>query len=345
MKKKIGSQTFLFPSAPAIASSASFVGPKEGEGPLGREFDTVLKDDTLGLDSFEQAESRMLESAVRLALAKIDRSPADTDLFLGGDLLSQIISAGFAARELRTPFLGMYGACSTMAESMITAAMLTDGGFSELAAVGASSHFSSSEREFRYPLEMGSQTSPTSQRTVTGAGSAVIVRDVRSVREPLFGNIRITGATIGRVCDYGITDASNMGAAMAPAASATVAVHLSDRGLTPRYYDRIVTGDLGSFGSELFYELMHSKGYDVTKVHSDCGCMIYSPSQRVVCGGSGCGCCASVLASHLLPMLERGEYQRILFVATGALLSPLSSLQGESIPSIAHAVVLERVKA
>lgn len=343
MKKKIGAQTFLFPSAPRIISSASFVGPKEGEGPLGAEFDTVLKDDTLGLDSFEQAESRMLESAVRLALSKLGLSPADADLFMGGDLLSQIISAAFAARELRTPFLGMYGACSTMAESLITAAMLTDGGFSELAVVGASSHFSSSEREFRYPLEMGSQTTPTSQRTVTGAGAAVIASNLNKRIKPVFSHIAVTSATVGRVCDYGITDASNMGAAMAPAASATVAAHLSDLSLMPEEYDVILTGDLGRFGSELFLELCRSKGYDVAKVHSDCGCMIFSPSQKVVCGGSGCGCCASVLASHVLPALERGEFKKVLFVATGALLSPLSSLQGESIPSIAHAAVLERI--
>ena len=342
MKKQIGSQSFILPSKPRIVSSASFVGKKEGEGPLGKLFDTVVKDDTLGLESWEQAESKMLESAVRVALNKIDTKPKDMDLFLGGDLLSQIISAGFAARELRTPFIGMYGACSTMAESIITASMLTDGGFSRLSVCGASSHFSSSEREFRYPLEMGTQAPPTAQRTVTGAGAVVITSSDPDIASRRFQNIVVSGGTIGRVCDYGITDASNMGAAMAPAAASTIVANLEDNGITSDRYNRIITGDLGTFGSELLYELCRSKGYDIEAVHEDCGVMIFSGEQKTVCGGSGCGCCAVTLASHILPAIETGDYERVLFVATGALLSPLSSLQGESIPSIAHAAVLER---
>ncbi|MBO6060662.1 MAG: stage V sporulation protein AD [Clostridia bacterium] len=342
MNKKTGAQSFVLPSAPRIVSSASLVGNKEAEGPLGRLFDKVCTDDTLGLDSWEKAESRMLEEAVGLALSKIKKAPSDLDIFMGGDLLSQIISAGFAARELRSPFIGMYGACSTMAESIITAAMLTDGGFSNLAVCGASSHFSSSEREFRYPLEMGTQAAPTSQRTVTGAGAVAVASNEAEVPEPFFKNIVITGGTVGRVCDYGITDASNMGAAMAPAAASTICVHLEENGLAPEHYSRIITGDLGSFGTEMLYELCYSRGVDITGRHLDCGLLIFSPEQKVVCGGSGCGCCSVVLASDILPKLETGEYERILFVATGALLSPLSVLQGESIPSIAHAAVLER---
>ena len=341
MSKKIGMQSFILPSAPRIVSSASFVGPKEGEGPLGDLFDTVYKDDTIGLESWEQAESRMLESAVRLSLAKINKEPKDIDFFMGGDLLSQIIAAGFAARELRSPFIGVYGACSTMAESLITTAMLTDGGFSRLAVCGASSHFSSSEREFRYPLEMGTQSPPTAQRTVTGAGAVAVASSEEAV-DGIFGKIRITGGTVGRVCDYGVTDASNMGAAMAPAAASTICAHLTENKLEPDCYDRIITGDLGSFGSEMLYELCKGKGYDVSHNHLDCGKMIYSKDQKVICGGSGCGCCAAVLSSAILPALEEGEIERVLFVATGALLSPLSSLQGESIPSIAHAAVIER---
>ena len=343
MTKKTGKQSFTLPSMPRIVSSAAYVGRKEGEGPLGKSFDVVLKDDTLGLDSWEEAESRMLESAVRLALFKMDREPKDIDLFMGGDLLSQIISAGFAARELNVPFLGMYGACSTMAESLIAAAMLTDGGFSDLAVCGASSHFSSSEREFRYPLEMGTQSPPTAQRTVTGAGAAVISSAEYVNEKRLFSHIAVTGGTVGRVCDYGITDASNMGAAMAPAAASTICAHLNDNGLEPSYYDVIFTGDLGSFGSDMLLELCGKRGCDLGSNHSDCGLMIFSKEQKVICGGSGCGCCASVLCSEILPALERGELSRILFVATGALLSPLSSLQGESIPAIAHAAVLERI--
>ena len=341
MRKRIGTQSFSLPTAPKIVSSASFVGPKEGEGPLGEFFDVVYKDDTVGLDSWEQAESRMLESAVRLALKKIGREPEDIDLFMGGDLLSQIIAAGFAARELRSPFLGIYGACSTMAESLITTAMLTDGGFSDVAVCGASSHFSSSEREFRYPLEMGTQSFPTSQRTVTGAAAVAVVSSDEEING-VFGNIRITGGTIGRVCDYGVTDAGNMGAAMAPAAASTIIAHLTDNGIKPDHYDKIITGDLGLFGSDMLYELCGSKGVDIRGRHLDCGVMIYSKDQKVICGGSGCGCCATVLSSAILPAIECGELNRVLFVATGALLSPLSSLQGESIPSIAHAAVLER---
>lgn len=343
MIKKIGRQSFILPSKPRLVSAASFVGKKEGEGPLGKLFDVVLKDDTIGLDSFEQAESRMLESAVRLALKKAGLGPENADLFMGGDLLSQIIAAGFAARELRTPFLGMYGACSTMAESIITASMLTDGGFSDIAVCGASSHFSSSEREFRYPLEMGTQSPPTAQRTVTGAGAVVICSEKASVPEPVFGNIAVTGGTVGIVCDYGVTDAGNMGAAMAPAAASTVCAHLSENGIGPDHYDRIFTGDLGSFGTEMFYDLCSAKGCDLKGVHSDCGKLIFSSEQKVVCGGSGCGCCSVTLAGHILPEMEAGRLKKVLFVATGALLSPLSAMQGESIPSVAHAAVIERI--
>lgn len=342
MTKKIGMQSFILPSMPRIVSSASFVGGKEGEGPLGDRFDVVYKDDTIGLDSWEQAESRMLESAVRLALSKIDKCPSDIDFFMGGDLLSQIISAGFTARELQSPFIGIYGACSTMAESIITTAMLTDGGFSRLAVCGASSHFSSSEREFRYPLEMGTQAPPTAQRTVTGAGAVTVAAAEAYIPDEAFHNIVITGGTIGRVCDYGITDAGNMGAAMAPAAASTICAHLDEFSASPDDFDLIITGDLGSFGTDMLYELCIEKGHDISRNHSDCGLMIFSPSQRVICGGSGCGCCSVVLSAEILPKIESGVFERILFVATGALLSPLSSLQGESIPSIAHAAVIER---
>lgn len=342
MNKKIGKQSFILPSEPRIVSSASIVGKKEGEGPLGRCFDKVVNDDTLGLDSWEQAESSMFESAVRLSLSKIDMGPKDIDFFMGGDLLSQIISAGFAARELQSPFIGMYGACSTMAESLITTAMLTEGGYSRLAVCGASSHFSSSEREFRYPLEMGTQVSPTAQRTVTGSGAVTIASAEADISRSVFENIVISGGTIGKVCDYGITDGSNMGAAMAPAAASTICANLYENERTPGYYDRIITGDLGSFGSEMLYELCHMKGFDIENVHEDCGVMVFDRDQKVICGGSGCGCCAVVLSSVILPLIESGVYERVLFVATGALLSPLSSLQGESIPSIAHATVIER---
>ena len=243
MTNKIGYQSFRLPSKPRIVSSAAFVGGKEGEGPLGELFDTVLSDDTLGLKSWEQAESRMLESAVRLALFKLNKKPEDIELFMGGDLLSQIIAAGFAARELKVPFLGMYGACSTMAESLISAGMLTEGGFSRLAVCGASSHFSSSEREFRYPLEMGTQSPPTAQRTVTGAGAVAVVSPELELDKRVFRHIALTGGTVGRVCDYGITDAGNMGAAMAPAAASTICAHLAENTATVQALrDKLIAG-------------------------------------------------------------------------------------------------------
>ncbi len=342
MGKRIGTQSYLLDSKPAIISAASFVGDKEGKGPLGNKFDVICRDDTLGLDSWEQAESRMLESAVRLALAKMGKKPSDLDVVLGGDLLNQIISAGYAARELKSPFLGLYGACSTIAEGLSVGAMLSDGGFSALLACSASSHFSSAERQFRYPLEMGTQATPTAQRTVTGAGAIVIAPQSSCIKNKVFHNVIISGGTIGRVIDYGITDASNMGAAMAPAAADTICAHLKDNTLTPNYYDAIITGDLGIFGSEMLYELCKMKGAEIESVHVDCGKLMFSQEQNVNCGGSGCGCSATILCSHILPMVESGEYSRILFMATGALMSPISTLQGESIPSIAHAVVIER---
>ena len=341
--KKLGRHSFLLSAPVRIASAGSFVGKMEGEGPLGRLFDVICKDDTLGLKSWEQAESRMLESAVRLALRKIGAEPEDADLFIGGDLLNQIISSGYAARQLKIPFIGLYGACSTMAEGLITASMLTDGGFAGLAVCGASSHFSGVERQFRYPLEMGTQASPTSQRTVTGAAAVTLVSAARAVKRSEFGRVTVTGGTIGTVADLGITDASNMGAAMAPAAADTICKNLDELGVGPGHYDRIFTGDLGSFGTDMLYGLCRERGRDIEAVHEDCGMLMFSQEQKPVCGASGCGCSATVLASHIMPKLESGEYKRVLFVATGALHSPVSNLQGESIPGIAHAAVIERM--
>ncbi len=341
--KKHGRQSFGLGSPVRIASSGSFVGEKEGQGPLGDEFDVICRDDTLGLKSWEQAESRMLESSVRLALRRLGLEPSDADLFIGGDLLNQIISAGFAARELRIPFIGLYGACSTIAEGLVAASMLVDGGFAGLAVCGASSHFSSAERQFRYPLEMGTQASPTSQRTVTGAGAITLVSGEKTLESLAFSRCAVTGGTVGVVRDYGITDASNMGAAMAPAAADTICTHLEENGLAPEHYDRIFTGDLGAFGSQMLCELCRRRGFDIEKVHEDCGMLMFSPEQKVVCGASGCGCAATVLAAHILPAVERGELKRVLFLATGALHSTVSNLQGDSIPGIAHAAVIERM--
>ena len=339
--KRMGGQTLVFSNPGTVISSGTIAGPLEGKGPLGGHFDTVLKEDTWGEDSWEKAERKMFEQAVRTAMDKAELKPGDVDCLLGGDLLNQIISANFAARELKMPFLGLYGACSTMAESLLIGGMLLDGGYANCVACTAVSHFSTAERQYRNPLEMGGQTTPTAQRTVTGAGCSIAVGPNYSGSR-MYRNIFITAGTIGKVIDLGITDPNNMGAAMAPAAADTFAAHLSDTGRGVMDYDLVVTGDLGRFGSEMFIDLCRDNGIDLQDRHMDCGNMIFSPDQKVDCGGSGCGCSATVLNGYLLERIEKGELRRIFFMATGALLSPTSSMQSESIPGIAHGVVLER---
>jgi len=339
--KRMGGQTLVFSNPGTVISSGTIAGPLEGKGPLGGHFDTVLKEDTWGEDSWEKAERKMFEQAVRTAMDKAELKPGDVDCLLGGDLLNQIISANFAARELKMPFLGLYGACSTMAESLLIGGMLLDGGYANCVACTAVSHFSTAERQYRNPLEMGGQTTPTAQRTVTGAGCSIAVGPNYSGSR-MYRNIFITAGTIGKVIDLGITDPNNMGAAMAPAAADTFAAHLSDTGRGVMDYDLVVTGDLGRFGSEMFIDLCRDNGIDLQDRHMDCGNMIFSPEQKVDCGGSGCGCSATVLNGYLLERIEKGELRRIFFMATGALLSPTSSMQSESIPGIAHGVVLER---
>lgn len=339
--KCAGRQTVVFARPPRVISSAAIVGEKEGEGPLGSSFDQVLADDTWGEASWELAERKMFIQAVQKAVEKVGLSPGALDCLLGGDLLNQIISANFAARELHIPFLGLYGACSTMAEGLLMGSILIDGGYADRVACAASSHFSTAERQYRNPLEMGGITAPTAQRTVTGTGCSLLA-DGGYDGKMVYQNVYVTAGTIGRVVDLGISDASNMGAAMAPAAADTLATHLSDTGRSIRDYDLIVTGDLGRFGTEMFLELCRDSGIDARGRHADCGNMIFSPTQKVDCGGSGCGCSASVLNAHLLHRIEQGELRRIFFMATGALLSTTSSMQKETIPGIAHGVVLER---
>lgn len=343
-KKRSGSRTLLFPARPRVVSSGAVVSRVEGDGPLGKHFDLVLDDDTWGEDSFEKAERKMFERACRIALDKAALQSEKLHCLLGGDLLNQIVTANFAARQLNVPFLGLYGACSTMAESLLVGALLVDGGYADTAACIASSHFSSAERQYRYPLEMGTTSPPTAQRTVTGAGCVLLSESPQSEQDP-FGRIRVAAATIGRVVDLGISDASNMGAAMAPAAADTIVTHLSDLRRTPADYDLIVTGDLGSFGARMLLALCGDYDVDLSGKHIDCGNLIYPPTERFHCGGSGCGCSAVTLSAYLLGLMEHGDVRRMLFVATGALLSPGSSMQGESIPGIAHAVVLEREDA
>jgi len=343
--KRIGRQTVVFSTPPRIVSASNIVGDMEGEGPLGSLFDMVIMDDTWGEKSWEKAECKMFEECVRQALNKVNWQTDDLNCLLGGDLLNQIISINFAARQLGIPFFGLYGACSTMAESLLIGAMLTDGGFVQKTACIAGSHFSTAERQFRFPLEMGTTSPPTAQRTVTGVGS-VLLADAScaaqvKASQAVYSHIAVTGGTIGKVVDLGITDANNMGAAMAPAACDTILTHLKDMDRKPSDYDHIITGDLGAFGTEMLLDLCNDEGIDISHQHKDCGSMIFFPKQNVNSGGSGCGCSAVTLTAYWLPLLEQGRHKRVLFLATGALMSPTSSQQSESIPGIAHAVVIE----
>lgn len=335
MTSKKNGQTITFGNPPSILATAAVVGPKEGNGPLSGWFDEVKGDRLLGLKSWEQAESKMLEEAVTLALAKANVKQPDLDFFLSGDLLNQLISSSFAARTVDVPYLGLYGACSTIALGMTLAAVLVDGGFATHAVAAASSHHDTAERQFRFPTEFATQRAVTAQWTVTAAGAVV-------VGPPGQGKMQITQATVGRVVDYGLKDPMDLGAAMAPAAADTIYAHFQDTGREPEAYDLILTGDLASVGHPLCEELLAEKGLKFENRFTDCGLMIYDHSQEPIAGGSGCGCSASVFAGYLARNLEAGKFKRILLVPTGALHSTTSCQQGECIPCIAHAVVVER---
>ena len=340
MKKRIGERTLLFRSEPRVMSAAAVVAKNENDGAFSGRFDLVLEDDRFGEDSFEKAECKMFRTAAALTLSKCGLSPNQVRVMLAGDLLNQIITANYAARDLGVPFLGLYGACSTMAESLLLGSMLVDGGYCSPVLCCASSHFSTAERQYRYPLEMGTTAPPTAQRTVTGAGAVLLASD--DVPHPVFSHVVVTAATIGRVVDLGITDTNNMGAAMAPACCDTILAQLEDTGARIEDFDLIVSGDLGTFGSEMLLDLLKKSNRDIQDRYLDCGASIFTPEQKFSCGGSGAGCSSVLLAAELLGRIERNEVQRMLFLATGALMSPTSGMQGESIPGIAHAVVLER---
>lgn len=330
----IKGKTIFFDNPPVITGSAGVCGKKEGEGPLAQDFDAIFEDTTMGQQSYELAESAMLHDAIIRAITNAQISPANVDFILSGDLLDQCMGSAFAIKDLEIPSIGLYGACSTMALSLCVGSMLIDGGANCVVA-GTSSHFCSSERQFRFPLEYGGQRPPSAQWTVTGAGSAVL--------SAMGDGIKIKAVSIGTICDLGITDANNMGAAMAPAAEKTIYEFLQDTNTKPSDYDLILTGDLGFTGSQLLYELMETEhGIDLRNQHNDCGLMIYNlEEQDVNSGGSGCGCAGSVLCSHILKRMRKNKLKKVLFMATGALMSPTSSKQGNSIPGIAHAVLLE----
>jgi len=333
--KKMGRQTVKLDNPPKIIAVHSIVGPKEGEGPLSEYFDEVLNDDTLGKDSYEKAESQMMFTAITETLKKAKLKETDIDYLFSGDLLNQIISSSFAAREFSIPFFGLYGACSTMSESLSLASIIMDGGFAKYVIATTSSHFSSAERQFRFPLDYGSQRTRSAQWTVTGSGALILGYDEGNYPE-------VTYVTTGKVKDFGQKDANNMGAAMAPAAVDTIVSHFKDTGRKPSDYDVIATGDLGIIGRELADKLIKEFGYDIRKQHIDCGEIIFDhEKQNTEAGGSGCGCSAVVFTGYLYKKLMKKEIKKLLLVSTGALMSTTSSLQGETIPGIAHAVAIE----
>ncbi len=331
---RVGSRTIRFDTPPNIIAYASVAGKDEKNGPYGSCFDVTFEDELWGEKTYELTERKMQLTVSENAVNKAGLIPDDIQLLVGGDLLNQIISSGFVARQLGIPFIGLYGACSTMSESTLVGAMTVDGGFSQHTLCTTSSHFATAERQFRMPLELGTPKTPTSQHTATAAGAVVL-----SAKRGQYPSV--TYATPGRVVDMGIKDVNNMGAAMAPAAVETIICHLEDTGKAPSDFDAIVTGDLGTFGSDLLIKYASEAGWDISGVHKDCGALLYEGNDLMHCGGSGCGCSASMLCGFFLPELIKGNMKRILFVATGALHSPTSALQGETIPCIAHAVTIE----
>ena len=335
--KRYGDATVRFNKPVGIKAAASIVGPKEGEGPLGGLFDRVVDDALFGAETWEKAESEFAKEAVNLAVSKAKASMTDIDMILAGDLLNQSIGSIFGLRETNRPYIGLFGACSAIGEGMALGSMLIDGGFASNILTVASSHFCSAEKQFRFPLEFGSQRPPTSTWTVTGSGAILLTAEPHPVS--------IISATVGKMLDMGVKDVNNFGAAMAAAAADTILTHFSDTGRTPADFDLICTGDLGVVGSQLLIELMSRKGFDISAIHQDCGVEIFDGNtQDTHSGGSGCGCAAVTLAALYYDKLAQGNLNRMLFLPTGALMSLTSAQQGESIPSISHAVEIINTK-
>lgn len=332
--KILGKQTVRFDNPPSITSAAAMVGPKEGEGPLRRYFDYIIDDEMWGEKSWERAESKLLRETFSRILNKAGKTADEVNYVIAGDLLNQCLSSNFGLRESEIAFFCVFGACSTMGESMSLGAMLIDGGFAENVVCLTSSHFCSAEKQFRFPLELGSQRPPTAQWTVTGSGGVML-----SAKGP---GPFVKHVTTGKIVDMGIKDANNMGAAMAPAAIDTIKRHFKDTGLTAEYYDLILTGDLGIVGKQICEEFLEEEGHQVKGRYNDCGLMIFDrQKQDAHAGASGCACSASVFAGYIYQEMLKGSFKRVLLVPTGALLSTVSTQQGESIPCIAHAVGVE----
>lgn len=331
MPKLITDGTIKLDSSPSIYTFAAVGGKAEGDGPLGKEFDMICEDNCGGEDSWEKSENKLQQLALEKAFEKQKLAPKDIELIFAGDLLNQCTGSGYALRDMKIPFLGVYGACSTMAESLLLASLMVDGQITNNAAAVTSSHFCSAERQFRFPLNYGSVRTPSAQWTATASGALLVTNHDK----PPY----VKSVTVGKITDMGIKDANNMGAAMAGAAYDTISRHLKNLNQTPDDYDIILTGDLGKVGRDLLLDLFNRDGVDLSAKHNDCGLLIYDfDKQDVHSGGSGCGCGASVLCGHFLKRVQSGEIKNLLFAATGALLSPTMVQQGESIPGISHAV-------
>lgn len=349
MSRHSGRASICFDEPVYMIASASIVGKKEGEGPLGLLFDLVGEDDLFGCKSWEEAESSLQKNAVLFALEKAGVSADQIDMMFAGDLLGQSMATSFGVSSYKIPLLGVYGACSTCGESLLMGAMAISGGAADRVVCVTSSHFASAEKEFRFPLDYGNQRPLSATWTVTGSGAFVLCREPldRKTTPDKTGmskgfRARILGATVGRVTDYGLKDSMNMGACMAPASASTLEQHFVDFHSQPEDYDKIITGDLGKVGQEILFDLMKEKGYDISHNHMDCGIEIFDgATQDTHSGGSGCGCSAVTLSAYILKQLEEGNWKRVLFMPTGALLSKTSFNEGKSVPGIAHALVLE----
>lgn len=336
LKKQQGIQSVKFEEPPIICAAASVVGQKEGDGPFGDVFDQIESDPKVGGDTWEDAEGRLQERAAELAIQKAGCGKEAIRYIVAGDLLGQLMASSFGLAGFDKPLFGVYGACSTMGESIGIGSMLVEGGFADYVLAMTSSHFASAEKQFRFPLGYANQRPKASTWTVTGSGAVVICKGDQKQ-----GMAKITGITTGKIVDYGVKDTMNMGACMAPAAASVVAAHFKDFGTDPSEYDQIITGDLGMVGKDILIDILRSEGYDIADRYIDCGIEIYGRDAQAQAGGSGCGCSAVMLAGYVLKQLEIGEWKRVLFVPTGAMLSVVSFNEGNSIPGIAHAVRLE----
>ena len=333
-QKRLGTQTIKLSSPPSIISSYSIVGPKEGEGPLGKYFDTIIEDEFWGEQTWEKSETKIARECVANCISKVKLSYEDINYLLAGDLINQCTPSAFGNRDTNIPFLGLFGACSTFVEGISIGSMLIDGGFADNLVCATSSHFCSAEKQFRFPLELGNQRPPSSQWTVTGSGSVILSSTGTGPY--------ITTITTGKMVDMGIKDANNMGAAMAPAAADTIYMHFKETGRAPSYYDLILTGDLGYIGKSIVVDLMESRGYNIRSNYNDCGILIFDKEkQDTHSGGSGCACCATTFCGYIYNQLQAKKLKRVLLIATGALMSPTTAQQKESIPGIAHAVSIE----